>query len=285
MGGVERFMKEIYGDNTDSYSDIRVLLYGEEQCGAGHSCGPHIRDFWLIHCVISGRGKFVIDKKEYELSENQLFFIPPGVITYYQADMAEPWHYAWVGLSGVVVRSYMESAGLSEKNPVMSCSSELIESVRNIVRESDAIGTRSPRIKGLAYFFIDELLKCGAGREKYKSNGNAYVDHALRMIHNTIYGKISISEIAREVGIDRSYLCNIFKGVVGCSPQQYIITMKMNIAKNFLANTSYDIKYIATSLGYDDQFVFSHAFRTKAGISPSEWRAKHIVLSDAEGAE
>ena len=102
------------------------------------------------------------------------------------------------------------------------------------------------------------------------------MDHALRIIHNGIYGKLSISDVAREVGIDRSYLCNIFRGEVGCSPQQYIITTKVNIAKNFLANTSYDIKYIATSLGYDDQFVFSHAFRTKVGVSPSEWRAKHL---------
>lgn len=268
-------MKAIYGDNSEAYSDIKVILYGEETCRPGHSYGPHIRDFWLVHCVTSGRGKFVIDKREYNIEANQLFLIPPGVITYYEASRSDPWHYAWVGLSGVVVRPYMESAGLSDKSPVMKCTPELIQSVMNIVREADRIGTSSPRIKGLAYFFIDELLRCGEGRERYKSNQNVYVDHALRIIHNGIYGKISISDIAREVGIDRSYLCNIFRSVVGCSPQQYIITTKVNIAKNFLANTSYDIKYIATSLGYEDQFVFSHAFHTKVGVSPSEWRAKH----------
>ena len=268
-------MKAIYGDNSEAYSDIKVSLYSEETCRPGHSYGPHIRDFWLVHCVTSGRGKFVIDKREYNIEANQLFLIPPGVITYYEASRSDPWHYAWVGLSGVVVRPYMESAGLSDKSPVMKCTPELIQSVVNIVREADRIGTRSPRIKGLAYFFIDELLRCGEGRERYKSNQNVYVDHALRIIHNGIYGKISISDIAREVGIDRSYLCNIFRTAVGCSPQQYIITTKVNIAKNFLANTSYDIKYIATSLGYEDQFVFSHAFHTKVGVSPSEWRAKH----------
>ncbi len=266
---------EIFGERGDGYSDIAVIVYGDEQCDSGHSCGPHIRDFWLVHCVISGRGKFVIDRREYELSENQLFLIPPGVITYYRADSIAPWHYAWVGLSGVVVRSYMEAAGLSADSPVMQCSPELIASVESIVREADKIGTRSPRTKGLAYFFIDELLKCGSGREAYKSNQNAYVDHALSIIHNGIYGKLSISDIAREVGIDRSYLCNIFRRTVGCSPQQYIITTKVNIAKNFLSGTDYDIKHIATSLGYDDQFVFSHAFRTKVGVSPSEWRACH----------
>ena len=160
-------MKAIYGDNSDSYSDIRVILYGRENCRPGHSCGPHIRDFWLIHCVTGGRGKFVIDKREYDIGPNQLFLIPPGVITYYEADRDDPWEYAWVGLSGVVVRPYMESAGLSDKSPVMMCTPELIESVVNIVSESERIGTSSPRIKGLAYFFIDELLRCGEGREKY----------------------------------------------------------------------------------------------------------------------
>lgn len=267
-------MDIIRGDASSRNSDIQVMLCGDEKCTSGHSFGPYIRDFWLIHCIVSGEGKFVIDKKEYSLGARQLFFIPPGIITYYQADMDNPWHYVWVGLSGGLVHSYMTAAGLSKKSPVMDCSDALIESVMNIVYETDSLVTDSPRITGLAYFFIDELLKCGGTSEKRKSNQQLYVDQTLRIIHNGIYDKLSVSDIAKQVGIDRSYLCNIFGKLVGCSPQQYILTMKMNIAKNFLVDTSYDVKYIAASLGYDDQFVFSHAFRTKVGVGPSEWRAK-----------
>ena len=78
--------------------------------------------------------------------------------------------------------------------------------------------------------------------------------------------------MAAHLNIDRSYLTALFKKHHGISTQQYIIKVKMEAACGYLLATDYDITRIARSVGYDDAFVFSHAFKTLHGQSPTAWR-------------
>lgn len=253
-------------------NDLRLTTCGTEQCCPGHAFGPYIRSFDLIHLVLSGKGRFVINKKEYELCENSLFFIPKDVVTFYQADKANPWKYSWIGLSGIKIDAYLKSAGLSEKNPVMAFNEELISPLSEIIDYTKKHESDSPFVIGNLYLFIDKLIKCGGSKEKYKSRSQLYVESAVNFIHERIYEKITINDLSDYIGIDRSYFCAVFKKHIGISPQNYILNTKMEMAKSFLTTTDTEIKYIASSLGYDDQFVFSHAFKVKTGYSPREWR-------------
>lgn len=274
----ERFflMKNLFQNIKNAHTGIQTNDFGEEWCAPGHSYGPKIRDYWLIHFIVEGKGKFFIGGNEYSLGSHELFLIPPGIMTFYKADYVDPWHYMWIGLQGIEVQPFLASAGLTKESPIMKFSDELLQSVLDIGMESNRTGLDSPRSIGYVYFFIDELQKCGSGKKNYVSNAQSYVEKALSIIHKSIYDKISVAEIANEIGIDRSYLCNIFKKYTGCSPINYISEKKIEIAKDFLTSTSYDIKSISSSLGYENQFVFSHAFRNKTGMSPREWRQKDI---------
>ena len=97
-------------------------------------------------------------------------------------------------------------------------------------------------------------------------------ERAMALIDKSLHKPLSVAALADKVGIDRSYLCSVFKRELGCSPQQYILNRKMDKAKYFLSSTAENVKYIALSLGYDDPFVFSRAFKKVTGMSPSAWR-------------
>ena len=80
-----------------NYKDINPLLVGSEDCEPLHSYGPTIRTYYLIHYVVSGKGRFRCPDKEFCLGAGDLFLIPPDEVMFYQADKKEPWSYIWVG--------------------------------------------------------------------------------------------------------------------------------------------------------------------------------------------
>ena len=59
------------------WKDINPLQCGWEQCEAGHSFGPTVRGFYLIHYVLSGRGIFSAHGTDFSLRKGQMFIIHP----------------------------------------------------------------------------------------------------------------------------------------------------------------------------------------------------------------
>ena len=43
--------------------------------------------------------------------------------------------------------------------------------------------------------------------------------------------KVKINELADYIGVNRSYLTSSFKKAVGCSPQEYLVNLRMEKAK------------------------------------------------------
>ena len=66
--------------------DLRPFQYGWEQCAPLHSFGPYVRNHYLFHYVISGRGfldsnSMDSTSQHYDLEAGQGFLICPGLVT------------------------------------------------------------------------------------------------------------------------------------------------------------------------------------------------------------
>ena len=98
---------------------------------------------------------------------------------------------------------------------------------------------------------------------------------ALDYMNAHLHENIKISEIASHIGIDRSYLSNIFKSTLELSPQEYLMTLRMDRAAELLENTDDKIPSIASAVGYSDPLTFTKMFKRIKGMSPSDWRHTH----------
>lgn len=67
------------------YREINPLDFGEEACAPGHTYGPAIRRYTLIHFVISGKGIFNNGDGIHHLHAGEAFVIHPGEVTVYSA--------------------------------------------------------------------------------------------------------------------------------------------------------------------------------------------------------
>lgn len=97
--------------------------------------------------------------------------------------------------------------------------------------------------------------------------------------------RLMINELASRIGVNRSYLTTNFKKCMGCSPQEYLINVRVERAKSLLQKTDIQINEVAAKVGYPDPLAFSKIFKRKTGYSPTEYKEarSRLVLRNVKG--
>ncbi len=83
----------------------------------------------------------------------------------------------------------------------------------------------------------------------------------------------SLGELARSIGTNEFALKRDFRQVFDTSPYAMLLKHKLEVARNYLLDTSMPISEISRMVGYSDPAHFSNAFRKHFGRPPSKFRA------------
>lgn len=105
-----------------------------------------------------------------------------------------------------------------------------------------------------------------------------YVNHAVEYIHSN-YSSARISDIASYIGITRSYLTHIFKQKLHISPQEYLLSYRLDQGSRLLRTTDLSIQEVARRIGYDNPLTFSKIFKNAYGLSPKNYRKQILDCS------
>lgn len=102
---------------------------------------------------------------------------------------------------------------------------------------------------------------------------------ALRYIEERISSPdISNSALAAECRISEVYFRRLFTRMMGTSPKQYILDMRINRAKYMLTEGRLKVYAIAEMCGFKSPYHFARIFRRRTGYTPSEYRAKYQIV-------
>ncbi len=251
-----------------------------------HSFGPFVRNHFLFHYIISGQGKLDSNNADgvtryYRLGPGQGFLICPGQINTYCADENHPWKYVWLEFDGLRAAEYLDSAGLSVAQPIYrpqtpSRGDMLCERMLYIAENASA----SPlHLVGHLCLFLDELIQSSATRRETKGGQlrDFYIQEAVTYIQQNYHRPITVEEVADGCKLNRSYFSKLFKEVIGCTPQEFIIRLRLTKAAEMMKTTSAPIGDIAVRCGYPNQLHFSQAFKKRYGLAPREWRKQNSV--------
>ncbi len=258
--------------------DLFVTTCGVQNCARGHSYGPGMRSEYILHFICEGTGLYKVNGETYKLKKGDFFLICPDTEVFYEADKQYPWDYMWVGFSGIKAANYLKYAGLDEKHVtgqytntyyMLSCIQQMM------MARSGNPGNELKRTAALLQILaalIEEYSLYNSEEENSYNSWQKYLDYALSYMDEHLCEQIHINDIASEIGIDRSYLTNIFKRTLGLSPQEYLMQYRMNKACILLQQSDLKISVIAKEVGYNDALSFSKTFRKYKGISPSSYR-------------
>ena len=91
-------------------------------------------------------------------------------------------------------------------------------------------------------------------------------------IASNYFSQISNKELADFTNLSLSHFLKLFKECNGTTPQNYLISCRIENAKRLLTETDYSIRHIAESVGFADALYFSKVFKKNVGLTPSEYK-------------
>ncbi|MCR4562529.1 MAG: helix-turn-helix domain-containing protein [Bacilli bacterium] len=101
---------------------------------------------------------------------------------------------------------------------------------------------------------------------------NLHVFKATKYIDENLYNKITVQEVADEIGIEPEYLAFLFKKEVNTTVSKYILSRKIMESKKLLRFTDISIEEIASKLCFSSQSHFQNVFKKVRGITPNKYR-------------
>lgn len=241
------------------WHDVTPLFYGCENCSPGHSYGPAVRDCYLLHYILEGKGTFLRGGEAYSVVKGDIFVIRPGEVTTYQADEQEPWQYVWLGFAGSGDMPFLQEPVLRQV-PVK----HLFAYICDYAYEQG--------MEGKIFALTHELLwiLSRSGRKDLRP-GSRYAEYLKAYIDSGYMHSISMEEIARHLHVDRRYLTALFRERYGQSPQNYLTEYRLAKADSFL-KLGHSVSEAASMAGFSDIANFSRRYKQEFGVSPSKNR-------------
>ncbi|MFO7936495.1 MAG: helix-turn-helix domain-containing protein, partial [Kiritimatiellia bacterium] len=82
----------------------------------------------------------------------------------------------------------------------------------------------------------------------------------------------NLDELARDVSLSRSLFNTRFKQLTGFPPYAFILSCKMQKAKQLLSRDDISVTDVAYELGFSSSQHFAMHFKREFGMTPSEWK-------------
>lgn len=265
-----------YSHRYESWSaGLSVCFSGRERCKAGHSFGPAVRDHYIIHYVLRGKGRFEQDGQSSILKAGDGFLMVPYHTAAYFADEEDPWEYMWFAFRGEDAPVLLEHCGLSQQTPVFHY--HLEEPLERRIPEQYRAGTvrdyRDFDALGELYRFLALLMRNYETHQIKQERKGQSLRQAMAFVEANYFNDFSVEEMASFVGLSRSQLYRIFKNTLGISTQAYILQYRLNKARYLVCNTELGVAEIALSCGFPDQSYFTRCFRARFGMAPLAYRS------------
>ena len=98
------------------------------------------------------------------------------------------------------------------------------------------------------------------------------IDSVIADIRSSYTEDVSLKALAAKYGLSTGRLSMLLKESLSMNFSDYIVSLRMQKARELLKDESKSIEQIAEMVGYNDYFYFTKVFKKSQGISPSKYR-------------
>lgn len=207
-------------------------------------------------------------------------FFFPNEIPQYSSD--ENSSRLWLHIIGSAVPDILNDLGVTPKNRFLHLNQNtFIEVLKKFNKLIDIAKTGD----NMSLYANAKLLDFLSAINNSFSNKNIDTDNAttIERVKNTVdfmnncyREEINIKSLADMCYIGEHHFLKLFKSIYNKTPHQFLMSIRMNAAINYLVNTSTDITEIAILTGFTDRTYFSKSFKNYFGVTPSEYRKNPI---------
>ena len=259
---LERKTAPLYVQNT-----------GCQQCSPSYGWGPGVCNHFLLHHVVGGKGVYICKDKRYELQAGDTFLIYPDTTIHYFADAQQPWEYIWAGFGGMDAAACMEQTDFSPDMPVYTGrdGEEIRRHLENIYNHYGTSSWENLAMTSHLYALLSFLVRSSQRRQDQRKEAPDCARLAAEYIINHYEEPITIEGLAAYASVSHSSLYRRFVKRFQMSPKRFLMEYRVERACAMLTNTNCSIQEVSNSVGFEDPFYFSRAFKEIKGVSPRQY--------------
>lgn len=266
------------------YGGIMLYQIGDLYCDSGYYLKKHKQIVYEITYVYSGKGKFFINNKQYEVKKGDIIVNKPGDIHEGEADTIEPFRFFYLG--------FLFSEAREEEQELLVNIKRKLDNLNNpITKEKISIQETFTKAykeflngdyysKHLVKNYLIEILisACRNFKEERRQDFTEYeikeklLDRVINYIDTNFEKNITVENIATEFGYSSSYISHLFSKQMGISVKSYYDNKRLEKAIKLLKESTMSISDIAFKLNYKSLYSFSRAIKDKYGASPTTIR-------------
>lgn len=107
---------------------------------------------------------------------------------------------------------------------------------------------------------------------------------AASWLEANAHADVGIDDAAREVGLGTFHFLRVFARVIGLTPHQFLVAVRLRHAAQLLAGSDRAITQVALDVGFRDLSNFIRTFHAAAGVSPQRFRQAPFKLRSLAAA-
>ena len=256
--------------SSDSYASI---LY------------PHHHAACEILLALEGVHAVILEQETLEIPAGGVMMIRPNEI--HSRKMIRPGRYLTLAFPADELNrleKYLEDVKfqlvLSGKRPPMAQlhDAEMKEFARRIERVNLFCSASPERVRTeLRSLLVDCWCRYFLHPEGENPGGIPWLNRMMQEMAKPDNIREGISTLLSLSPYSHEYLCREFRRLLGCTPTEYIASLRLDRAHNLLETTSMHITDICFEVGFDSVSYFYQLFREKYGMPPAKYRKMRFI--------
>ncbi|MBQ3373862.1 MAG: helix-turn-helix transcriptional regulator [Anaerolineaceae bacterium] len=148
-----------------------------------------------------------------------------------------------------------------------------IEEKNSIDQELQSAEGLDDAVNILCGFIEADARAVGLLNSNNKSSSyHRIIEMAKQYIIENCAGDVSLERVAREVGFSSFYLSKLFKKEEGVNYKDYVISVRMEKAKQLILEGRLNVSEVAVAVGYNNNTYFGKAFKNYFNVTAKDMR-------------
>ena len=254
-------------------SDLKIEAYQFK--GIMQKFPNHFHEYYVIGFIESGKRHLSCKNKDYVIEPGDLMLFNPRDNHTCEQIGGGTLDYRCINIKEEVMKELVRDINGKEYLPeflqtvVFHCEYvSLLREVHEFIMEESTDFEKEEKL----LFLIELLINKYAGPINENSqDNNKLINRVCGYIEENYSNAIKLDELSSIAEMNKFSLLRAFTKIRGVTPYQYLQTIRISKAKEFLENGE-EVIHVALKTGFTDQSHFTNFFKKFIGLTPGQYR-------------
>ena len=245
---------------------------------------PHFHKSYEIYYLISGKRRYFIGNKIFDISPGDMILIPEMLThkvwdapeaapdEYHERFLLSPKREEIPEIFLPCFDTHFYRLPEDARETILSC----FQSLHANSQKHDEYTKHHNQANLTNILCTLARLPASTKRPVPLSKTDAIIQEAASYIKNNYYEQITLKDMADRYSFSKEYFSVLFKQTTGFGFNEYLNHIRITEAVNLLTSTTDSITQISSKCGFNDSNYFSAVFKKTTGFIPRNFRNKYI---------